>query len=224
MKNWLKSLSEKQEFILVLCLAFGGFIISSTYEFIEILLKKSSTEYLLDTAQFLKTDILQLSVLLIVFIIFRVRKVGIQSFELKFYKKDILHAIAIFFGAYIVAIIVGLVVNTISPNSTNSNFTFDADIYSFISVLIINSFYEEFFLNAYFFKRLSHWQPNEILATSVILRASYHSYQGFHGIIFVLLYGLLVSGYYTKYKRFWPLVIAHGLFNLSSMLLMQLKN
>jgi len=47
-----------------------------------------------------------------------------------------------------------------------------------------------------------------IVLTSALF-ASYHSYQGQYGVISAFAIGIVLAIYFSKAKRFWPIVIAH---------------
>jgi membrane protease YdiL (CAAX protease family) len=77
---------------------------------------------------------------------------------------------------------------------------------------IVNPIFEEVFVCGYVISALSPWTGRwKALGASVAIRSLYHVYQGAYGCISVGLTGLLFGGWYVRYGRLWPLVIAHGL-------------
>ncbi len=76
-----------------------------------------------------------------------------------------------------------------------------------------NGILEEVVVCGYLLRRLDQlgWSDNKSLATSALLRGSYHLYQGFGGFAGNLIMGLIFGRIYQKRKRAAPLVIAHFL-------------
>lgn len=84
--------------------------------------------------------------------------------------------------------------------------------FSVLLMSIVNPIYEEIFLIGYLYSRLSknmHWAFIALL--SILVRVSYHTYQGFYSVIGIGLYGLVMATFYWKFRRLAPIVIVHGL-------------
>jgi membrane protease YdiL (CAAX protease family) len=86
-----------------------------------------------------------------------------------------------------------------------------------IPVLVLlafeNALLEEVVVCGYLLHRLEQieWPENRSLATSAVLRGSYHLYQGFGGFIGNFAMGLLFGRLYQRQRRLPRLVIAHAL-------------
>jgi len=82
-----------------------------------------------------------------------------------------------------------------------------------IGVALFEELGRVFFLNCLW--RLSKNKLWEVLA--IIFVSSFwgfaHLYQGAFGIISVSIQGLVMGLFYFKYKRIWPLIISHALFD-----------
>ncbi|WP_424321958.1 CPBP family intramembrane glutamic endopeptidase [Gordonia sp. (in: high G+C Gram-positive bacteria)] len=76
-----------------------------------------------------------------------------------------------------------------------------------------NGFAEEVVVVGYFMTRLRQLGvgANGALASSALLRGSYHLYQGVGAGIGNVIMGLVYGRWYQATNRLWPLVIAHGL-------------
>jgi membrane protease YdiL (CAAX protease family) len=74
-----------------------------------------------------------------------------------------------------------------------------------------NGIYEEVLVSGYLLHRLKQfgWGDNKSLATSALLRGSYHLYQGFGGALGNFVMGLIFGRVYQKTGRTLPLIIAH---------------
>jgi membrane protease YdiL (CAAX protease family) len=84
-----------------------------------------------------------------------------------------------------------------------------------VSILIAfqNGFLEEALVVGYLVLRLRQIdvRPWLALAISAVLRGSYHLYQGYGGFAGNVLMGVVFAFVFLRWRRLWPLVIAHGL-------------
>ncbi|HUX51841.1 MAG TPA: CPBP family intramembrane glutamic endopeptidase [Spirochaetia bacterium] len=76
-----------------------------------------------------------------------------------------------------------------------------------------NALLEEVVVVGYLVTRLEElgWSVQLIIATSAILRGSYHLYQGFGGFIGNVVMGLVFALFFVRFRRVGPLIIAHTL-------------
>jgi membrane protease YdiL (CAAX protease family) len=76
-----------------------------------------------------------------------------------------------------------------------------------------NGIYEEVLVSGYLLHRLRQfgWGENKALATSAVLRGSYHLYQGFGGFVGNCVMGLIFGRFYQRTGRTVPLIIAHSI-------------
>ena len=81
-------------------------------------------------------------------------------------------------------------------------------------IVVINSIFEEFLLIGYLFKRLEKYNPVIVITISMLIRLSFHTYQGWISLVSIIPMGIVFGFYYYKFHQLWPLVIAHGLNNL----------
>ncbi|MGN9907907.1 CPBP family intramembrane glutamic endopeptidase [Phytohabitans sp. LJ34] len=94
------------------------------------------------------------------------------------------------------------------------------DLWWAVPVLILaaaqNAILEEVVVVGYLMTRLEEmgWRVRTIIATSALLRGSYHLYQGFGGFIGNALMGVVFSYFYLRTRRVLPLVIAHTLLDV----------
>ncbi len=74
-----------------------------------------------------------------------------------------------------------------------------------------NGLLEEVVVVGYLIPRLGQlgWSRAAALLTSAVLRGSYHLYQGWGGFAGNLLLGLAFGWAFLRWKRTWPLVVAH---------------
>jgi membrane protease YdiL (CAAX protease family) len=74
-----------------------------------------------------------------------------------------------------------------------------------------NALLEEVVAVGYLIRRLEQigWAGGAALATSAILRGTYHLYQGWGGFAGNLILGGIFGYVYLRWRRVWPLVVAH---------------
>lgn len=79
-----------------------------------------------------------------------------------------------------------------------------------------NAILEEVLVVGYLFTRLRQlqWQPAAVLATSALLRGSYHLYQGFGPFVANAAMGVIFGLVYLRTRRVMPLVVAHTLLDV----------
>ncbi len=87
-----------------------------------------------------------------------------------------------------------------------------------VSVLIAfqNGFLEEVLVVGYLLLRLRQLDlhPAIAIAVSAVLRGSYHLYQGYGGFVGNLAMGVVFAFVFLRWRRLWPLVLAHGLIDV----------
>lgn len=81
-----------------------------------------------------------------------------------------------------------------------------------------NGIYEEVLVSGYLLHRLKQfgWGDNKALATSALIRGSYHLYQGFGGGLGNAVMGLIFGRVYQRTGRTLPLIIAHTLMDATT--------
>jgi len=74
-----------------------------------------------------------------------------------------------------------------------------------------NALLEEVVAVGYLIRRLEQigWAGGAALATSAVLRGTYHLYQGWGGFAGNLILGGVFGFIYLRWRRVWPLVVAH---------------
>lgn len=72
---------------------------------------------------------------------------------------------------------------------------------------------EEVIVAGYLIRRLEQlgWSAALAVATSAVLRGSYHLYQGWGGFAGNVALGLFFGWLFVRWRRTWPLVVAHTL-------------
>ena len=81
---------------------------------------------------------------------------------------------------------------------------------------IQNAFLEEVVVVGYLVDRLGDlgWRVTAIVATSALLRGTYHLYQGFGGFAGNTVMGVVFALFFVRFKRLPPLIAAHAILDL----------
>ncbi len=92
-----------------------------------------------------------------------------------------------------------------------------------IGVALFEELQRIFFLNCLWKLSGNHyWQLFTIFLVSVIWGVA-HLYQGTFGIISVSIQGLVMSLYYYRYRRIWPLIVSHALYDSVQIMMMVIQ-
>ncbi len=93
-----------------------------------------------------------------------------------------------------------------------------------IPVLILaaagNGVLEEVIVVGYLLTRLPQvgWGVAAAVTFSALLRGTYHLYQGFGGFVGNAIMGVIFALFYLRFKRLWPLIIAHTVLDVVAFL------
>lgn len=207
-----KKISIILEAIFVLTIGFGIFIYSSTKN--AFLYADSITPQTYNSYDFYFIVTYDLIVLSIIFRILKRNHWTWNDYQLQFspsmFQIGVLLAFFNLFSRFILHLFlenIGLISNNNQAIILNSN------VISIILMIIVNSFIEEFLLIGYLFKRFENLNPFLIIFISLIIRISYHTYQGWQASIGIAIMALIFGFYFYKYKKLWPLILAHAIGN-----------
>ncbi len=83
-----------------------------------------------------------------------------------------------------------------------------------IAFSILNGLYEETFLLGYLVRGFAAVGASFAIGLSILVRVLCHLYQGPIGAVSILVFGLVLSGYYWRSRSLWPVVFAHILVDI----------
>lgn len=219
MNKLIRKLTPAIELFIVLILGFGLFIYSSTRGFFVVNSNYNhSWTYKITSQGDFSIVIYETVALLIILYILKIRNWSISDFNLDFTLKMIWIGLLIMFVRNVIGNIgykIFELVNVVDKTTLKHvQFGLESNWVSISLIIIVNSIYEEFILIGYFFKRLEKYHPALVIGLSMFIRLSYHTYQGWMSLFAIVPTGLVFGYYYYKYKKLWPLIIAHGFWNL----------
>ena len=89
-----------------------------------------------------------------------------------------------------------------------------------ITTAVINGTFEEVFLLGVLQRGLRAYGPTIAIGASMLVRISFHLYQGSLGAVSILGFGLVLSLYYLRTEKLFPVVFAHILADIVPFLLL----
>ena len=224
--NFIKTLSSKAEFFIVISLAFGYSIIVSAIIFINYYLSGASYQYSNSDFALVSNIIYQVLILGMIFSFLNARDNSItvsNNFNLvKLLSISILLILSYYLFYYLFLILADWGNST--PFDRTSNLT--VTNFSLIPIILFsasNGFFEEIIVVGYVIPTVTERRNSfYALNVSVLIRLLYHLYQGPVAALHIIPMGLVFGLIFIKYKNIWPLVIAH--FVLDVIALLQFNN
>lgn len=84
---------------------------------------------------------------------------------------------------------------------------------------IINPVFEEVIVCGYVIPVIARrYGETTAINVSVLIRASYHLYQGIAALPFHVAYGLMQAYMYVRFRNLWPLIVSHALLDFFALL------
>lgn len=106
--------------------------------------------------------------------------------------------------------------NSVFPGVVHQHSISDLSLPVLILFAITNGVFEETLESGYFIRSLQRYGMWSAVLASACFRAFLHAYHGFTGLIIILPFGLVFAFIYWKWRRLWPLFVAHVLFDLTA--------
>jgi len=82
---------------------------------------------------------------------------------------------------------------------------------------VVNGTFEEFFLCRYLIERFHASGAAFAVTLSALIRMLYHTYQGPHGTLSILAFGLILGWYYWRTRSLAAVVLTHALADLTAL-------
>lgn len=216
-QTFLSNVNVLLEAVLVLSLGFGLFIYSSSQTAFFTNSKVATTQSY-NSFDFIFIAVYELIVLIIISYFLKYRHWTLKDFNLDF--TPIMFGVGLLLAFIRISSGIGLghiieSLNLFNPNTLrDSNISLQSNFFSIAIIVIVNSFFEEFLLIGYLFKRFEKYHVALVILISSIVRASFHTYQGWQNVLGILIMALIFGFYYTRQKKLWPIIIAHAIGNI----------
>lgn len=114
----------------------------------------------------------------------------------------------------LLAFSVTALVNLVAPGTLHRRTHPEVSLLFFVLLVAINPVYEEMIETGYFVQSLRRYGGWIAVCASAAFRAFLHAYQGINTLLLIFPIGLIFGFVYWKWRRLWPLFVAHGLLDL----------
>lgn len=212
MRQYVKAVSTRAEFSIVVLLAFGYFILGSILSVFNPVTSAHISEAHL---QFLL--VYESIAILVLGTFLSVRGWKIPHFGFAPSVKDSIIGVGIAIVAYLsYAFIWNVLGSSIDGLETQADnlVTPDLNLVTVLIISVLNPVFEEVFVCGYVITALKKTRSvNFAINVSIGIRLAYHLYQGTIGVMSIIPLGLIFSYWFARTGRLWPLVIAHGIFD-----------
>jgi uncharacterized protein len=212
MIGFVRGLSPRGEFFVVVTVAFGAIILGNVF----------SVFYPLPTPAINNAELRFMLVYELVLMTFLGTLLHLRGWKFPrlgapFTPQDLVIAPALVLGTYLVAFFLGVVLDALGGDILSRALAKplaaqDISVASLIAVSIVNPIFEEVLLCGYIVtavkERRSFWTAVNV---SVAIRLACHLYQGVMALIFIVPLGLLFTIWFARTRRLWPVVLAHAI-------------
>jgi membrane protease YdiL (CAAX protease family) len=207
LEQWVRSLSPTAEFIIVVGVAFAFPILSSLWISLGGEYEPGPVQFTEDDLHLIVLEEAMLLLLLGWFL--RVRGWSVGHFAAYPSGRELAMAAGLTVVSAIVWVLPPLMLASADTSVTSGGVGLSWP--GALAVSIINPLFEELFLCAYMLPFLAKRRgPLLAVAASLLVRLSFHTYQGPVGLLSIGLLGLVFTTFYLRTQRLWPVLIAHG--------------
>ncbi|GAB2509539.1 CPBP family intramembrane glutamic endopeptidase [Lysobacter humi (ex Lee et al. 2017)] len=211
----MRSLSERIEFLLVVAIAFGYFIVGGL---LSIAAAPTANLAVFTEAGLAWLVGFEIIVGALLAVGLAVRGWTAKDLGLDFTAGDVASAAIVGVGAWAASLVAAFSAHALA-GATGPVFEPVTDgalgLTTIVAVSIVNPLFEEVFVCGYVIRALQRRHSIAFAVNvSVALRVSYHLYQGGTGAVSIIPVGLVFGWWFARTGRLWPVVIAHGLLDL----------
>jgi hypothetical protein len=159
-----------------------------------------------------------LLILGIVFWIARIRKWSFAAFGFRISWNLTGAGLALFCAFQLIQHFLGFLTRDLFHGKVDFHTASQATIPFIILISIVNPVFEETIEVGYFFRAIQGGGMWLTVLSSAAFRGFLHLIMGVSGFVFMFVEGLLHGFFYWRCRQLWPLIVAHGLQMLYSML------
>ena len=215
MQDFLRSLSPRVEFVVVIGGAFGLFVLASVVQ--------ALVQPRLDTSDDELRSLLTYEVILLAVLgtFLHIRGWTTSLLGLDLHPRDFLLGAVLAVAVYAVEFAGSLIAQLIFPLKKPPTLVYPSiTVLNFLVASVINPIFEEVFLCGYVVSALQKSRgPWAAINVSTAIRLLCHLYQGAFGVLSIVPTGLIFAYWFARTRRLWPPIVAHGLLNFIELLL-----
>jgi membrane protease YdiL (CAAX protease family) len=215
-KARLRSLPNSAEFLVVLVVAFGMFVPGNLISVLTLRADPGPTPPLTDP-RLASLVIYELAVLALLLPFLHLRGWTVERLGISGRARDLLVGTALAIGAYVPYVAIYSVTAYLWPNVVSG-----AQVHRVVAshlswgivlaACVVNPLFEEIFVCGYLISALEdRIGPHAAVNVSTALRVFYHAYQGLFRALGIAPFGLVLSYWYVRTNRLWPVIVAHTL-------------
>lgn len=213
----IRAISDWAEFIVVVLLGFGNFIMASFY-FLFMSRNKVGANIILTTDSTLTTLAYEIMIFAVIWAFLKAREWRMSDFGVNISVKTVGAGIFVFVLTFLL-FRVGMTLLYLLL--TEEYFWGYASIHnelnpiSSLLFIVFNSIYEEGIVTGYVITALRRSKsPGFAVNVSTGIRFLYHIYQGPWTVATIIPMGLMYGHIYARWKRIIPLIIGHTMYNM----------
>lgn len=198
------------ELWLVLWICGGLFVASSVVHLLQGAVVVFNTAHVL-------TLIGYEALLAVAFIpLLRVRGWTVQRVTAPLEARDILRAVALFIALYALWLGVRAATSMVGLPSDTARVKIMVSLPWLVILLasVANPVFEECLYLGYLFNAMKQYGPLVAAFAAVCLRVAIHVYQGPGALAQNVVFAVIITAYYYKTRRLWPVIMAHGLMDM----------
>ena len=215
LREMIRRLPTRLEFLIVIVWAFGQFIFASI---LSIGAGRTAVYSNQQLASVLVVELLQFAFLAW---FLHVRGWTFEKVSLKVTLRGTALGLGLMVATQAVFVVAQLIGEHVLPIDMNSAASFypqgakDLDLQLIFITSVVNGVYEELFVAGYIITALTPVRgPWTAINVSTGVRLLYHLYQGPIGILTIVPLGILFGWVYVRTKQLWPLIVAHVLIDV----------
>lgn len=207
----IRRLSPTAELILINLICFGPFIGMSLWT-----LLRGGKEYVYDDRALLTIVTIEIVCGLLAALILRARGWKLSDFGLKVTLPETIWGFVLMYGTDLTIGGSLLIVGELAGREVGApmKFVTSASALSVIALVLVNPLYEEFFEVAYNTRATESEGAAFAITFSAAIRFFCHLYHGALASVTILPLGIIFAAVYWRWRRLWPLVVAHGVVDL----------
>lgn len=213
-KQLIKHLSDTSEFILIISIVFGFYIVQSFYSF---LLPPDIIEPVTNL-HLIRLLFLELILGVIALYILHLREWNPSQLHLNISLKESGYGVLLWLADNCTFVVFVVLTGALFGNKALSGNTIEyGEIHPGVALIAstISPFLEELFVVGYVVQALEKkHDPFFAISVSAFIRFLYHIYQGPIAAVFIIPMGLLHGYIFWRWKKMWPLIFAHFLMNI----------
>jgi len=162
--------------------------------------------------------VMEVATMLIVLGIGRIRGWSLATFGFRLSWKWTVVGLLLFGAGFLLQQVTGFVTREVFHSTVDYHRINQLTLPVIVMISLINPIFEETIESGYIFYALEKYGPWLTVTLSAGFRAFLHATMGISGIVAMFTQGLLYGLFYWRWRQLWPLVVAHALQMLYSLL------